>query len=87
MTIRFDLPPSLEQQIGTAGADLNREAKEAYLVELYRQERITHDDLGEALGLGFHEIEQLLKRHGAGHDLTPEEFEAERAFLRRVARR
>jgi hypothetical protein len=39
------------------------------------------------LGLGFHETEQVLKEHGVGHDFTPEEFEAERTFLREVRRR
>src|SRR5207248_268515 len=83
MIIRFELPPTIERHL-TNGGDFNREAKEAYLVELYRQERITHDDLGEALGLGFHETEQLLKEHGVGHDFTLEEFEAERTSLRQV---
>ena len=82
MTISFDLPQEIEQQIRTNGADLNREAKVAYLVELYRQERITRDDLSESLSLGFHQTEQLLKDHGVGDDFTLEEFEAERALLR-----
>ena len=84
MTISFELPPNLEQQARTDGADPNREAKVAYLVDLYRQERITHDDLSEALGLGFHQTEQLLKEHGVGDDFTLEEFQAERALLREV---
>ena len=59
----------------------------AYLVDLYRRERITRDDLGEALGLGFHQTEQLLKEHGIGDDFTLEEFQAERAFLSKVGPR
>ena len=82
MTIRFEIPQAMEQQIRTDGVDLNREAKVAYLVDLYRHERITRDDLSEALGLGFHQTEQLLKEHGVGDDFTLEEFEAERALLR-----
>jgi hypothetical protein len=87
MTISFELPPTIEQQVRTNGADLNREAKVAYLLDLYRQERITRDDLSEALDLGFHQTEQLLKEHGVGDDFTLEEFEAERAFLREVRSR
>ena len=84
MSISFDLPPNIEQRVRIGGADPSREAKEAYLIDLYRQERITHDDLGDALGLGFHQTEQLLKDHGVGLDFTLEEFEAERAFLRQA---
>jgi hypothetical protein len=36
------------------------------------------------VGLGFHQTEQLLKDHGVGLDFTLEEFEAERAFLRKA---
>ena len=87
MSISFDLPPNIEQRVCNEGTDPNREAKEAYLVDLYRQERITHDDVGDALGLGFHQTEQLLKDHGVGLDFTLEEFEAERAFLRTARER
>ena len=36
MTISFDLPQDIEQQIRTNGVDLDREARELYLVDLYR---------------------------------------------------
>ncbi len=87
MSIRFDLPPNIEQRVRMEGGDPGREAMEAYLIDLYRRERITHDDLGDALGLGFHQTEQLLKDHGVGLDFTLEEFEAERAFLRTARER
>jgi predicted HTH domain antitoxin len=72
----------MQEQIPINGVDLNREAKAAYLVDLYRHERITRDDLSEALGLGFHQTEQLLKEHGVGDDFNLEEFQAERGLLR-----
>ena len=84
MTISFELPQHIEQQIRTNGADLNREARESYLVDLYRQDRISHAQLREALNVSFHEAERLIKEHGAGHDISVEEFEAERAFLKRA---
>jgi predicted HTH domain antitoxin len=86
MTISFEIPKAMEQQIRTNGVDLNHEAKVVYLVDLYRHERITRDDLSEALGLGFHQTEQLLKDHGVGDDFTFEEFQAERALLRETGR-
>jgi Uncharacterised protein family (UPF0175) len=39
------------------------EAREAYLVELYRQDRITHHQLTQALGLSRLEGDGVLKRH------------------------
>jgi hypothetical protein len=84
MTISFELPDNIEQQVRTNGADLNREAKVAYLLGLYRQDRISHAQLCEALDVSFHEAETLIKEHGAGHDFTLEEFQAERALLREV---
>jgi predicted HTH domain antitoxin len=87
MTISFEIPRNIEQRLPTESADPNREAKEVYLIDLYRQERITHDDLSEALGLGFYQTQHLIKEHGAGDDFTLAEFEAERTMLREMDRR
>lgn len=87
MTITFEIPTNIQKRVQSEGADPHREAKEAYLIELYRQERITHDDLTAALGLGFHQTQQLIKEHGAGDDFSLAEFEAERTVLRALERR
>jgi hypothetical protein len=87
MTISFEIPQEIEQQIRTDGVDLGRDAKEVYLMEQYRQARITHRQLEEALDLSFHEAEQLLKQRGMGQDLDIEEFEAGREILRRTGTR
>ena len=42
---QLELPQDIEQQIRTNGVDLDREARELYLVELYRQDRISHAQL------------------------------------------
>ncbi len=78
MTIAFEIPHDIEQQIRTSGADLNRDAKEVYLMEQYRQARITHRQLEEALNLSFHETELLLKQRGLGQDLDIADFKAGR---------
>ncbi len=87
MNISFEIPTEIEQQIRTDGADLNREAKEVYLMEQYRQARITHRQLEDALGLSFHETEQLLKQRAMGQDLELDEFEEGREFLRKARAR
>jgi hypothetical protein len=84
MIISFEIPQDIEQQIRTSGADLDRDAKEVYLMEQYRQARITHRQLEKALALSFHETEQLLKQRGLGQDLDIEEFESRRDFLQEL---
>ncbi len=86
MTIAFEIPREIEQQIGSVGADLNRDAKEVYLMEQYRQARITHRQLEEALDLSYQETEELLKQRGLGQDLDIEEFKAGRQLLRKAGR-
>jgi predicted HTH domain antitoxin len=82
MIIRFELPPNIEQDLSAEGADLSSEAREAYLVDLYRQDRITHHQLAEALGLSRLETEGVLKRHEVSSGVTAVEMRAQAAALR-----
>ena len=84
MSISFEIPQDIEHQLLTEGADLNREAKELYLMEQYRRAKITHRQLQEALDLSFHETEQLLKVRGMGQDMDIEEFGSGRDLLRKA---
>ena len=69
MSITFDLPAAVEQQLRRDVTNLDVLAKEAALVELYRQG--TTDD--------------LLKRHHVTEDLiTAEELGEQIATLRRL---
>lgn len=63
MTISFERPQAIEQELRTGADDLSREAKEAFLIELYRQEKIAQHQLAEALGLDRYETDGALKRH------------------------
>ena len=69
MSISFDLPASVEYQLRRELADLDVVAKEAALVELYRQEQITHHQLGLCFGLERHETDRLLKRQTVVEDV------------------
>lgn len=82
MTIRFELPQDIEREVQINGLDLNREAKEAYLIDLYRQDRITHHQLGEALGLDRYETDGLLKRHQVSPNVTAVEMRAQAEALK-----
>jgi len=82
MTISFEIPRNIEQELSASEADLSGEAREAFLVELYRQERIMHHQLAEALGLGRIETDGVLKRHKVPSGPTLEELRVEIGSLR-----
>ncbi len=69
MPIAFDIPPDLEESLARQLGNLNQAAKEAALVELYRQGRISRPEFSRALGLSRYETDGLLKRHHVTEDL------------------
>ena len=82
MTITFEIPSDIERELHSDGADLSRAAKEAFLVELYRQDKIAHHQLAEALGLDRYETDGVLKRHKVSPGVTSEEMQSQAAALR-----
>jgi predicted HTH domain antitoxin len=84
MNISFEIPQEIERALKTNGADLNREAKEAFLVEQYRNDKISQHQLAQALGLSRYEADGVLKRHGVALETTVDELRAEGEFLRRM---
>ena len=82
MTVSFEIPVDIAQQVRASGTDLNREARELYLVELYRQGRITHPQLADSLGLGRYETDGVLKRHKVSPNVTAKEMQAQAAALK-----
>ena len=85
MTISFEIPHDIEQELSTNGADVNGEAREAFLVELYRRHRISQHQLGRALGLDDYETDGVLKNHGVELEISVEELQAEAVSLRKAA--
>jgi len=69
MSVTIELPAELESTLRRQIVDLDRAAKEALLVELYRQERITSHELASALGIDRFAADELLGRHGVTEDL------------------
>jgi len=85
VSISFELPVAVEEQLRRDHADLDVVAKEAALVELYRQGRITQHQLGLSLDKSRFEVEELLKRHKVTEDLDTAEQVAEQiTILRRL---
>ena len=85
MSISFDLPAGVEEQLRRDHANLDGLAKEAALVELYRQGSITQHQLAESLDKTRFESDELLKQHNVTEDLaTAEEIAEQVTTLRRL---
>ncbi len=88
MAVTVELPADVEQKLRQHSPDLESEAKEAMLVELYRQDRLTHYELSLALGLDRFETDGVLKRHKVTEALpTAEELEEDLRHLRQLLNR
>lgn len=76
MAVTIQLPADVEQRLRAESSDLDAEAKEAMLVELYRQDKLSRYELSLALGLERFETDAVLKKHNVTEDLpTAEELE------------
>lgn len=70
MAISIELPDEIEQELRQRLGNLDQAAKEALLVELYRQQKLTHHQLAQALGLSRYETDGVLKRHDVYYDIS-----------------
>jgi len=84
-TVSFDLPEPIEKQLRAKLGDLDAAAKEALLVELYRQGQVTQHELATGLGIARLQVDGVLKRHNVTEDLmTVEEFREQQETLRKA---
>ncbi len=81
--ISLELPENVAAHLAQEG-DISSELKEAMGVELYRQEKITHFQLSQLLGVDRFETDGILKKHGVMIELTPEEFRNQVLSLREI---
>ncbi|MCL2641630.1 MAG: UPF0175 family protein [Phycisphaerales bacterium] len=86
MAVTIELPLDIERDLRRSLGNLDQAAKEAMLVELYRQDKLTHRQLGCALGLDRFETEATLKKYRVTEDL-PSDAEYEAALNRDQARK
>lgn len=82
MTLVLELPDAWKRLLGLDTADAPERAREMLITESYREGRLSRGQAAEMLGLGFHEAEAFLKRHGAEQQPSWEELEASGDKLR-----
>ena len=71
--ITFELPDHVEQHLAATVSDVDAAAKEAAVVELYRQGQLSHGSFAECLGLSRFEADAVLTALYAAVALLPEQ--------------
>lgn len=85
VSLTVKLPPEAEKRIRDESPDLPAAVREGFLVNLFRRGILTHDQLGQALGLDRFETDATLKRHQVTEQsLTHEEIDADVASLQEL---
>ncbi len=85
MAITIELPSAIEEKLRADAGDLAAAGKEALMIELYREGRISHGELADALGLSRSQADEVLSRRGVTEDLlTSAELAEQVAGLRKL---
>ena len=85
MAITIELPSAIEEKLRSEMGDLAAGGKEALLIELYREGRISHGELAEGLGLSRNQVDDVLRGRRVTEDLlTTKELDEQVAGLRRL---
>jgi predicted HTH domain antitoxin len=81
MTITIELPSNLD-----AGSivHLEREAREAIAVRLYREQQLSHGQVAKFLGIGRGQVDEVLGRHERFDEFTAEEIAEQAESLKRI---
>ena len=89
MTVTVLVPEQLATQLRQGSDEArSRQFLEALALQCFAEGELTTMQVGEALGLSFHEALQLLHDHKAPPDVTPEEHRQDLAnFKRTLGRR
>ena len=77
MTVSFELPNEIEQQLRVAFGDLGQAAKRALLINAYREGQISIGRLAETLGMGTIEAQQWLADQNVPMNYSAEDFAAD----------
>jgi predicted HTH domain antitoxin len=85
MAITFELPRDVEQILRERFGDLGEVAKEAFLVQSYREERLSVGQIAGVLGKGVIETQAWLAEKGAPLNYSTEDLEEDREALAKLS--
>jgi hypothetical protein len=82
MNLTLRIPDEIAARLGATGADLERQALEAFVAESFRAGRMTTEDLRKALGFEvLNEVDGFLKAHGVYEPFDLADLERERKTM------
>jgi hypothetical protein len=85
MIVTIQVPDKLAEQFHLESNDLHsRRFLEDFVLQRFAEGKLTSGQVGEALGLSFHQTEQFLHDHHAPPHVTAEEHRADLANLERL---
>lgn len=84
MAILIDIPEDIERVLRGTVENLDEAAKEAMLVELFRQGKLKTVELSRALGISRLQLDEVLKRHEVYYDLTVDDVVRESESLSKL---
>lgn len=84
MTIRFELPQDVEDELRERFGDLDQAAKEAFLIQSYRDGRLSVGQVAGILGRGVIETQAWLSERGAPLNYSVDDLEEDRRSLAKL---
>jgi hypothetical protein len=85
MDLTLHIPDEVAERLAASAGDLSRRALEAFGLEEYKAGRLSDAQLRQLLGFATrYELDGFLKAHEVWLDYSWEDFEQERAGLRRL---
>ena len=85
MNLVLRIPDDIAARLGAPGADLEREALEALVLEKFRAGQISTDDVRDALGFdALDQVDGFLKAHGVYEDFDVEDIQRQVETLARL---
>jgi len=85
MTVTVQIPEQLAAQLHQGSDEArSRQFLEAFVLQRFAEGELTTMQVGQALGLSFHEALQFLHDHNASPDVTSEEHLQQLADLDRM---
>jgi hypothetical protein len=86
MNLTVEIPDDIAGRLSAVGGgDLSRRAREAFLAEEYKHDRLTRPELQRLLGIDTsYELDGFLKAHDVWIEYTREDAEREREGLRQL---
>ncbi len=84
MIVTVQVPDQFAERYQLHESAHARELLEAFVLQRYAGGELTAGQVGEALGMSFHQTEKFLHDHDAPAQVTPEEHCADLANLDRI---